>query len=496
MGVIQRQTLKNNALAIVGVLIGAYSYLEIYSQNLELKGVLDGVVYWAMLLVPLLVFGMPSLMIRVLPYATEEKEVGAAKLIALASTVVVGITGLLACFNYFLGDYSFQLLSAWGMDVSFLRDHRWLILLLAFMGALRSVFIAHANNFQRIALPVLFENLLPKIGIPLIVLAVVHGYISYESAPDWQLLVYGLTALGATLYGLHLGGWKYRLKPIKLNGISGKEMGMIALFGILTTVGTRLVTLTDGLMVLSLIGPEEMAVYTFSVFVVLVMNLPTKAVNQVAAPIVARHWKEQSIAELGVLYRQTSEVLFVIAGVLLTGIIVLLPYLYQITEKTGQYAPGYMVAIALGVSQLVEASTSINNSITTYTAFYRWNSVFLFALGLANVLLNFLLISYFQLGLVGAALASLLAVGFYNMVKVIFIWWKLKIQPFSWPQVWSGSGLVVIGVIAYYVPFVEGGILNILFRGTVIVLLSMLYFWSTSASPNVRRILRERTFLS
>jgi O-antigen/teichoic acid export membrane protein len=495
MGVIQRQTLKNNALAIVGILIGVYSQLKIYPEDLALKGLLDGAAYWAMLLVPLLVFGMSSLMIRVLPYTTDEKETSAARLVAMGTAVVVGVTCLTAALNYFMGTHLFAWLTAWEFDVSVLIEYNWLILTLAFLGALRSIYIAHANNFQRIALPVLFENLIPKVGVPLIVLAVVYGLIPRETSVSWQVLVYGLATLGAVVYGLGVGGWKFQLKSVKVDGISRKEMGVIALFGILTTVGTRLVTLTDGIMVLSMIGKDEMAIYTFSAFIALIMNVPARAVNQVAAPIVAGHWKDQRIAEMGTLYRETSEVLFVIGAVLLTGIVVLLPYVYQITDKTVQYAPGYWVAVILGMAQLVESMTSINNSIIAYTAYYRWNSVFLFALGVANVAMNLLLIRFFGLGLVGAAIASFLAIGCYNLVKVGFIWWKLGIHPFSLPQFFSAVGLVGIGIIAYLLPFPDGGILNILFRGGLIVILSALYFWFTSAAPNVRRIMKERTFL-
>jgi O-antigen/teichoic acid export membrane protein len=495
MGVIQRQTLKNNALAIVGVLIGVYSQLKIYPEDLALKGMLDGVIYSAMLIAPILVFGMSSLMIRVLPYATDVKETSASRLLAMGTVVVVGVTVLVAAFNYFLGTYIFAWLMARKFDVSVFIEYNWLILGLAFLGALRAIYIAHANNFQRIALPVFFENLIPKIGVPLIVLAVVYGLVPRETSVGWQVVVYGLATLGTVVYGLATGGWKFQLKPVNLDGISRKEMGLIALFGILTTVGTRLVTYTDGLMVLSMIGKDEMAIYTFSAFVALIMNIPARAVNQVAAPIVAGHWKDQRIAEMGTLYRETSEVLFVIGAVLLTGIIILLPYVYQITDKTGQYAPGYWVAVVLGMAQLVESMTSINNSIITYTAYYRWNSVFLFALGVANVAMNFLLIRYFGLGLVGAAIASFLAIGCYNLVKVVFIWWKLGIHPFSLPQLFSAVGLVLIGAVVYSLPFPDGGVLNILFRGGLIAVLSALYFWFTSAAPNVRRIMKERTFL-
>ena len=68
MGIIQRQTVKNNAVSLVAVGVGAASQLFIYPLDVGLKGHIDGIVSFAMLLSPLVLLGMPSVMVRYLSY--------------------------------------------------------------------------------------------------------------------------------------------------------------------------------------------------------------------------------------------------------------------------------------------------------------------------------------------------------------------------------------------------------------------------------------------
>lgn len=92
-------------------------------------------------------------------------------------------------------------------------------------------------------------------------------------------------------------------------------------------------------------------------------------------------------------------------------------------------SPFINVFLFLCIAKLFDMVTSINSFILIYSKYYKYNLVFLLILALMNIVFNYHFIT--QYGIVGAALGTMISVFIYNIIKLIFIQMKFRINPFS-----------------------------------------------------------------
>jgi len=249
--------------------------------------------------------------------------------------------------------------------------------------------------------------------------------------------------------------------------------------------------LVDTLTVDDVLGGDETGIYAFSAFVVGVIVIPNMAINAITSPIVAAAWKEKDIPQLGFLYRETSLVLFTLGGLIYAGALICLPYVYEWTDNLGGYKTGYYVVLFLGAAKLFDLLTSINGNLIGMTDYYRWNVVFVMILGLLNVVLNYTFIAVLEMGITGAAIATMLASVLYNMLKVVLIQWKMGLQPLVIGHIYTALALCLIALCAWIVPAPTNPFLAVLVKGSVLTLPFLTFLRYTNSVPPVRRLLQE-----
>ncbi len=490
MGVIQRQTLKNNIFAYAAIAVGAFAQLYIYPQDLELKGHADGILKWAQMILPFLALGTGAIPIRFLPYIKAPFEYASYQLLTRALAVITATICALILANYLGGELLVSVLKVFNLSIDKLENYRWEIIGIVGSFTYASIITAHLANFKRIAIPVVFNSLLPKIGLPLLVMMVVYGWGNKETFTHGLVMLYALGALGLLIYTYSLGWFRLRWGKLNLEGQTVKDMFSVAGFSIIGSLGSVLAVHLDTLSVNTYIGDFDTAIYSFAAFAILVMAVPYKAINSIAAPIVTKSWKDGDMAHLEELYQQSATVLIATGGFIYTGLVVCLPYVYQLTEGTGQLATGYTAALLLGGGVLFDQVTSINNILIGFSDYYRWNVLFVLIMGLMNVALNYLFIKQMNMGIAGAALATMCSLFIFNVTKAVFIKVRMGIHPFAFNQLLTMIVLFAIGLVAWFTPLPEGGYLNVTIRGAIITFLFLIYLRYSDGVPPIRRALK------
>ena len=140
--------------------------------------------------------------------------------------------------------------------------------------------------------------------------------------------------------------------------------------------------------------------------------------------------------------------------------------LFHLTAQYDSMVAGISVVFFLGLAKIIDMLTSVNNYIILYSKYYRWNLFFLMVMAAVNAVLNYFLIQ--RMGIVGAALATLISISLYNVIKMIFVWITFNMHPFS-KNTWKVLviGLVVLGAVQL-LPGTKYPILNILLNSIVV----------------------------
>jgi len=150
------------------------------------------------------------------------------------------------------------------------------------------------------------------------------------------------------------------------------------------------------------------------------------------------------------------------------------------------YLPGKMVIFFIGIANLFDIALGVSPHIIVNSKYYKYLSYFLFGFAILIVVTNLLLIPVY--GIVGAAIASMFSKFVFNLVKYLFLYYKFRLQPFTFKFVL----LVLIALGSYWIstflPAFSNYIVDIILRSSLIFILFMVpvYYLSISDDINER----------
>jgi len=446
MGVIKRQGLKQSIVVYAGTVIGMLNVLYFYPRffSPEELGLVRFLIDTSILFAPFFLVGATNLSVRFFPEFKNEEKGHNGFLNFLLLYAALGI--LLSSALYFAFREPIYNWYA-GRDPLF-AQYFHLIWFGVVLLALSSLVKKYTSNFKRIAIPTLIHDYLLKIGVPTLAFLYFMGWMSFQwltvcvvtlFAADLVLQLLYLAALRQLKFGSFWGFLtKKRLKSIFAYGM----------FGLLSGLGSRMISYLDSFMVGTLYSLEGLAVFYIAFVMAHVMTVPSRAINNIAAPVISDAWNRNDTAEIDKLYRKSSMLLLTVALGFFMLIWTNIDAIYQIMPNGDFYAQGKTVILILAIAKLIDLSTAMNGQIIAFSKYYRFNLYSLGVLAVANVIMNILLIPRF--GINGAAMATLISLTAFNAVKFGFVWYRFGMQPFNWSSLkmtLCGVALIIAGPV-------------------------------------------------
>lgn len=212
------------------------------------------------------------------------------------------------------------------------------------------------------------------------------------------------------------------LKAPLLKNVS--NYGLYSLLGGLTTV---IVWNVDIMMLGSMAGLADTAVYAIAFYIGSVITVPQRSIEKIASPLVSGFIQKNEWGEVLKIYRNTS-LNQLLSGLLIFGLIwINIDFLLSFLPET--YRAGKWVVLIVGFGKLVDMSTGVNSSILLNSSHYRVSFYANLVLVFITITANYLLIP--EYGINGAAIATALSVTLYTIVKVVYVWLRMEMQPFT-----------------------------------------------------------------
>lgn len=441
MGVIKSQSIKHSIITYLGVVIGTANLFLIYPLALDQAqlGLIRFLTDVAFIFTPFILLGANSIAIRFYPQFRNEEN-GHNGLLALISLItLVGFLLFLAIYYAFKP----QILSFWSNASPLLDKYLFLIVPTTFAVVYSSLYTNYASNFHRIAIPqaILNSN---KLLLPALALLYYFGYIVFDWVAWGLMLSYFLMLLLSIFYLYWLGEWNLRFNLPFITKPMAKKMAEFAGYGVLGGLGTTFVTRVDTVMITAMTTLAKTGIYSIPSLMASVIEVPTKAVNNISAPIIAAAWRENNKQEIQSIYQKSSLNLLIVGVLLFILAWASIDDLYAIIPNGEEYISGKYAFFWLGLSKIFDMATGVNNQVIGYSKYFKFNFYTVIVLAIFTVLTNLWLIPIYDI--VGAALASAASMAIYNFAKFAFIWWKFDLQPFSWRT------LAVVGIapVAYF----------------------------------------------
>lgn len=479
MGKIAKQSILTTISSYLGVLIGYINILWLlpFAFSPSQMGAFRTIQDMALLLVPFAQLGLGHGITRFFPQVKQHKFTffTYSLLLTLGGFTVVAVLFIL---------FQDQLIQAYAKNSPEVLAYLGVVLLITFLSVLNSIFESFARSFLKIAVPNFIRDVVLRLFITILIISYIQAWLDFDQIM-WGLgLVYFMTLLCMFFYLLYLKVLKLDFSFQLLPGEFKKSFVKFSLITLLGTAGSILIMKIDSLMVAAMISLDANAIYTIAFSIAVVIEMPRRAISQVVMPVIAEKFAENKLEEINLLYKKVAVNQLLICLLLFMGIWVNIDNLYHYVPNKEVYEAGKWVVLIIGLGKLSDIIFSINGEIIVFSRFYIFNITATLLMSVVVILLNLLLIPSF--GIEGAALASLAAMVFYNVIKYFYIKARLKFSPFS-PGLFKilFLGIAVVIMTHYLLPRLEPVILDILVRSTIVTALYTGAIYVLNLAPEV-----------
>lgn len=233
----------------------------------------------------------------------------------------------------------------------------------------------------------------------------------------------------------------------------------------------------DSLVIASVLDNAliQLAVYSVAQNIASIIQVPQRGIIAASIAHLSRAWKEKNMGLINRIYQRSSINQLLFACGMLALIVLCFTEAVDAFQLKDTYLQGYYVIILLGFSKIIDMGTGVNAQIIATSTYWRFEMIS------GMILLAVMLpLSYFltkTYGITGAASAHFISISIYNAIRIVFLWNKFKLFPFTshtlYALAWAGTcfavcyfafgnleGLVALFVrsISFIILYVSGAI--------------------------------------
>ena len=487
MGIVIRQSIISTIISYVGVLIGYVSLLYLFPKfmSLEQLGLLRTIQDTAILFSPFAQFGITQSIFRYHPQLAKDQKTSASFISLMLLLSLIGFLLFLIGYKIFEKPALayFQEIAKEIIQYSYLVI--WLTLILLLTSVL--------ETFSRAVLKTTIPNLLKEVVIRLLLVMLAflyfNGTLTFDQFIIGSVLAYLLCLTILFLYLIATGDLKISFAFGRLNQPIVKEMFLYSLLSFAGMAGMILIGKVDSIMVASLIGLAANAVYTNAFYMATVIEMPKRALSQLAMPLIARAFEKNDMEEIESLYKKTAINQFIIGSLMLIGIWINLGTVFYFMPKKEAFEAGRWVVLFIGIGKLVDMLFGPSSEIIVLSKHYKFNIILIVCLAGIVIVSNNLLIPAF--GITGAAIGAALALIIFNLVKYFFIYATLGLQPFT------ANTLKVLAIalstllLNYLLPKIEIPLLDLVYRSSLVTIFFGGAVYFSNASEDGTKIINS-----
>lgn len=487
MGLVIRQSIITTIISYLGVVIGYINLLYLYPKFLspEEVGLFRTIQDAAILLSPFAQFGLASGIFRYYPQFVKDQKTAGSFISLMMLLSVVGFGLFFLVFQLF----ETSILAYFDDNAKEITHFASLVLWLTLILLITSLMEAYSRSLLKTIVPNLLREIVSRLLLSVFVLLYFLGYLNFQQFITTTILGYLLCLIILMIYLTKNGDLKLGLEFSVTHRLKLPELLKYSLLSFAGTAGLVIIGKVDSIMVSGLLGLAANAVYTTAFYMATVIEIPKRALSQVAMPLIARAFEKKDLKDIQVIYQKTAINQFIIGALMLIGVWANLDNIFQLIPKNEIYDAGKYVVIIVGFGKLIDMIFGPSSEIIVLSKYYGFNIVLIILLAGSIIFANNLLIPAY--GINGAAIGAALALIFFNLIKFIFIWATLKMQPFSLSTLKVLLITVAVVGVNLLLPKVNYILIDIAYRSTIITIIFGALVLFSNASPDGNNLVKK-----
>jgi len=475
MGIVQRDGLKLTIVSYVGVALGYINKALLFPHFLSLEevGLANILVNISLIYAQFSALGMVGVTLRFFPYFNDK---------ANRHHGFLFWTKLLVTAGFVLFSAVLIVLRPWVVEhfsekSKLLVDYYYYIIPLGLSTLLFQLYDSYLRSLLKTVVPSFLNEVVLRLLVTLSITLYAVKWVNFHQF----VVIY--VALNCSM-GIIIMAYAAYLKQLfikpelsrKIRRFS-KYMIAFGLISILSSAGNAFISYVDSLMVARFIGLNATGIYTTVFFISTVMLIPYRAILKITSPFVAKFWKDNDMAGMHKLYKQVTLICLTCGSLLFIGLWINLDSIFHFMPVA--YSSARYVFLLVSLGRLFDMGTGLNGIITITSRKFKYDLFFTGFLILFTVGSAYFFIVPMGMGINGAALATMITLVIYNILRLIFVKVNFNMQPYDIRTLWVLLTAGACLVLNSFIPGLRNVFADIALRSTLVggSFMAIVYFF-------------------
>ena len=450
MGIIKKDALKTTIISYLGLILGYVNkgVLFLIFLSTEQIGLLSLIVSIGLLFAQFSNLGMSYTVWRFFPFLRNKEKHNFGFFQFSLIITFIGIV-LFSILSIVFKDYICSLYIE--KSRQFVQYYYWMVPI-GISYALFMTFDVFLRGLHKNIISVIATELIMRLFVTGCIIIYAFGWINF-----FDLLV--LHSASFLLPTLILGYQLFRNKELHWRfsdiAIPKRLKNIIfsySLYSYINFIGIMVVISIDTIMVASMVGLDATGVFSTIIYIVSGLLIPYKSLVRISSPFVAKYWKERDMTRMSDLYTRISSIGLVIG--LVTFLVFWVNRLEIFHFLPPAFSDGVYVFLILMIGRIVDMYCGLNGVIFVTSKKYKYDLIFTGFLLFGVYFLNLYLIPIY--GIYGAAISTTLAFVFYNIARLLFVYFAYSIHPFKYSQLVVIALFLAILMMFEFIPVLFG----------------------------------------
>ncbi len=496
MGIIQRQSIRSTFVILTGFIIGAVNLLilfPIFFSQAEL-GMTRALMDISLTLSMLATLGSLPVIYKFHPFYKDYLEKDKNDL-----PFISGIVCLIGFLLVLLGGYIFQdwIIRKLGKSPEF-AEYFYVIYPFTFLFLVFMWLESFSWSLKKTILPNFLKETLLRIIITILIVLFAIDILDLKIFLELYSLIYFIPVVVLLAFLIKSGEWKPNFVPIsKVTRRLSKKMISFSLFVFSAQFLNVLSRTSDTIFAIGFEGLAQAGVFAIGTYLVAIMEIPQRSMNAISIPVLSESWKNRDMKNIATIYKKSVSNLLVIGTGLFGLILLTIPDVVEMLNFFGRktnadYSIIIQIVLFMGLAKVIDLGTGINAQIIVTSSFWRFDFISNILYTFLALPLNFILIKKF--GIIGLAYANLISLTVYNAIRYIFLWYKFKLQPYTFKNLVTILIATVSFFIVWFIPIDTAWYFSIFIRSAIFCILfvpAVLYFDVAPELTNVSKSVLE-----
>jgi len=450
MSTIRRQSIISSVIIYIGFAVGLLNIYLFTKQGLFTKtefGVYNAFIAIATVMMAFANLGMPSYIYKFFPYyeanlpRKKNDQITWALLVSSIGYLVVVIAGV------FLKDLVIRKFSEHAPEV--VLYYNW-IFILGFGLMMFTVLEAYTWQFHKSVFTNYLKEIQWRLFTTVLILLFLFRVVDFDLFIKLFSFSYPFIALVLFLYLAFTNRIHFTFSVSKVTRRHLKNIlrlcSLLYSGSLIFTVGL----VFDSIVISSVLDDAmaKLAIYSVAQNVATLIQAPQRGVISASLAHLSKAWKEKDLPRIQRIYQRSSINQLIFSSGLYVLIVINFMDAVTTFHLQQDYLNGFYVFLLLGAVKIVDMGTGVNSQIigtSTYWRFELFSGIILLSL---IIPLNYFLTKRYDI--IGPGVANLISISIYNLIRIIFLWKKFKLFPFTKQTVYTILLAGVCFLICYY----------------------------------------------